>query len=256
MHPRLLIASLVLLSAVFTAGDGYTADVDIWAREFPATDFAITAIDLDEIITDGPRRDTIPPIHQPRFVAAGDAPPDMGALEPVISLEINGDARAYPLRILLWHEIVNDVVGGVPVLVSYCPLCNSGVVYDRRLGDTVLSFGNTGRIRHFDMVMYDHQSESWWQQFVGEAIVGQQTGALLTAIPSRLESLERFRARHPDGRLLVPDSASARPYGTTPFAGMDRSRGRCAAAYPPPIRCPTASGRWTGWWWWVKRPGF
>ncbi len=83
----------------------------------------------------------------------------------MISIDLNGDAGAYPLRILLWHEIVNDVVDGVPVLVSYCPLCNSGVVFDRRIEGKTLSFGNTGRIRYFDMLMYDHQTESWWQQF-------------------------------------------------------------------------------------------
>jgi hypothetical protein len=125
----------------------------------------------------------------------------MGPLEPVLSLIINGDARAYPLRLLLWHEIVNDVVGGVPVLVSYCPLCNSGVVYDRRINGDVLEFGNTGRIRHFDMVMYDRQSESWWQQFTGEAIVGALSGTTMRILPARLESLDKFRsARRTENR--------------------------------------------------------
>ena len=147
----------------------------------------------------------------------------MGPLEPVISIDLNGDPRAYPLRILLWHEIVNDTVGGIPVLVSYCPLCNSGVVFDRRLNERTLTFGNTGRIRHFDMVMYDHQTESWWQQFLGAAIVGELTGVSMKLIPARLESLERFRQRRPQGKLLIPNDKNARNYGLTPYRKMDRS---------------------------------
>ena len=134
-----------------------------WIIEFPETNFAKKSISFDEIVTDGPLRDQIPPIHNPKYINAIDDTA-IGALEPVLSLVLNGDARAYPLRILLWHEIVNEVIGGIPVLISYCPLCNSGVVFDRRIQGKTLSFGNTGRIRHFDMVMYDQQTGSWWQQ--------------------------------------------------------------------------------------------
>jgi len=121
--------------------------IDVWTGEFPKTDFSRTSINLIEVVEDGPRRDTIPPIFDPQFVPA-NGETKVGPMEPVLSIIIDGDARAYPLRILLWHEIVNDVVGGVPILVSYCPLCNSGVIYDRRFDGEVLSFGNTGRIRH------------------------------------------------------------------------------------------------------------
>lgn len=194
-----------------------------WRPEFPLTDFSQTAIDFDEIVTDGPRRDQIPPIDAPQFLPAASFE-GIGAQEPVLSIGINGDFRAYPLRILLWHEIVNDEIGGVPVLISYCPLCNSGVVFDRRLDDAVIEFGNTGRIRHFDMVMYDKATESWWQQFSGEAVIGDLTGKRLKPLPARLESVERFRARAPDGVVLVPNDEGARPYGQTPYVGMDRQR--------------------------------
>ncbi|MFQ5971554.1 MAG: DUF3179 domain-containing protein [Alphaproteobacteria bacterium] len=193
-----------------------------WRLEFPDTDFTIASIDFDEIITDGPRRDQIPPIDDPKFVPAATAK-GIGAREPVISVGINGDFRAYPLRILLWHEIVNDVVGGMPILVTYCPLCNSGVVFDRRIGGEVVEFGNTGRIRHFDMVMYDKATESWWQQFLGEAIVGELTGTRMSVIPARLESVEKFQERAPDGKLLVPSDHRARPYGQTPYVNMDQA---------------------------------
>ena len=204
-----------------------------WLGEFPSTNFTKTSVQFDEIITDGPRRDQIPPIHQPVFVPAASAN-DVGPMEPVLSIIVKGDARAYPLRILLWHEIVNDVVGGVPLLISYCPLCNSGVVFDRRVGGRILSFGNTGRIRHFDMVMYDQQSESWWQQFLGEAIVGDMTGTKMKLMPARLESLAKFIERAPEGKLLAPNDAKARPYGATPYVGMDSSSPRAFRRYPLP----------------------
>jgi len=152
-------------------------------------------------------------------------------MEPVISIEINGDIRAYPLRILLWHEIVNDVVGGVPVLISYCPLCNSSVVFSRIVDGKVMNFGNTGRLRHFDMVMYDKETESWWQQFSGDAIIGEMTGNQLTALPSQLESFELFKGDAPDGKVLIPNDPKARAYGTTPYVRMD-SRDDAASRFP------------------------
>ncbi len=216
-------AALLLAAAGWFAvvpAQSEPANLDLWQSEFPRTDFGRTTVPLDEIRDDGNYRDTIRAIDSPRFQHVSELTA-MGPLEPVLSLVINGDARAYPLRLLLWHEIVNDVVGGTPVLVSYCPLCNSGVVYDRRIGGRVLDFGNTGRIRHFDMVMYDHQSESWWQQFTGEAIVGELSGTAMRVLPARLESLDKFRQRAPDGRLLIPDNVLAHPYGETPYQGMD-----------------------------------
>ena len=212
------------------------ADLETWQREFPKTDFGHAVVPLSEIHDDGNFRDTIAPIDAPVFQPAGELTA-MGPLEPVLSVVVNGDARAYPLRMLLWHEIVNDTVGGVPLLISYCPLCNSGVVYDRRLGGREMRFGNTGRIRHYDMVMYDHGTESWWQQLTGEAIVGAQAGALLEPWPSRLESLARFRARAPDGRLMIPADVMRQPYGETPYYGMDslwetQSRNMLRERYP------------------------
>ena len=199
---------------------GEPANLDLWKSEFPRTDFTRATVPLDEIRDDGNFRDTISSIDTPRFQKVSELTA-IGPLEPVLSLVIDGDARAYPLRVLLWHEIVNDVVGGSPVLVSYCPLCNSGVVFDRRVNGQVLEFANTGRIRHFDMVMYDRQSESWWQQFTGKAIVGDLSGTTLRILPARLESFDRFRQRAPDGKLLIPDDVMLHPYGETPYQGMD-----------------------------------
>lgn len=145
----------------------------------------------------------------------------VGSREPVIGLVI--DARAYPLRILIWHEIVDDTVGGQPVAITYCPLCNSAAVFDRRVAGRIVSFGTTGMPRQSDLVVYDRQTETWWQQFTGMAIVGALVGERLAALPSRVESLERFRVRAPVGRVLLPPAVQRRPYGTDPYRGCDRA---------------------------------
>jgi hypothetical protein len=194
------------------------ADPASWRADWPRTDFTRHNVALDEITSGGLPRDAIPAIDAPAFVPVDAA--ELPAREPVIGLVIGGDARAYPLRILIWHEIVNDVVGDVPVAVTYCPLCNTGLVFDRRVGDRVLEFGTTGKLRHSDLVMYDRSTESWWQQFLGEAIVGELTGTRLAILPARLESFARFKERAPEGLVQVPPSA-ARAYGTNPYVGYD-----------------------------------
>ncbi len=188
--------------------------------EWPNTDFSKTSIPLDEIFSGGPPKDGIPSIDQPQFrpVAEIDNLPDQ---EPVIGLVVGGVAKAYPLRILIWHEIVNDSIGGTPVAVTFCPLCNAAVVFDRRLDGRVLDFGTTGMLRYSDLVMYDRQTETWWQQFLGRAIVGELNGAELKILPSRLESWANFRARAPQGLVLVPSSGSYRAYGNNPYTGYD-----------------------------------
>jgi hypothetical protein len=216
-----------------------------WSAEWPRTTFAKASVHLEDIISGGPPKDGIPAIDAPSFRSISETQ-DVTGREPVISLSIGSEARAYPLRILIWHEIVNDEVGGVPVLVTWCPLCNSAVVFERRLEDKTLSFGTTGKLRHSDLVMYDRQTESWWQQFLGEAIVGELTGKQLRLIPSRVESFERFAERLPHGRVLAPPASSApwgrRRYGTNPYVGYDRSerpflyRGSYSGSVPPLAR--------------------
>ncbi len=192
----------------------------VWMQEFPKTDFAISSVDFAEIFSGGPPRDGIPAIDAPKFVplARIDTLTDT---EPVIGLVINGVAKAYPLRIMMWHEIVNDEIAGVPVTVTYCPLCNSAVVFDRRVDGRVLDFGTTGRLRFSDLVMYDRQTESWWQQFLGEAIVGELTGTQLKTLPARLESFAAFKQRAPDGMVLVPNGRHTRDYGRNPYEYYD-----------------------------------
>jgi len=150
-----------------------------WRGEWPRTDFSKRTVALDEIDSGGPPKDGIPAIDRPRFVTPAEARGWLDPREPVIVLELNGETRAYPLQILMFHEIVNDTVGGQPVTVTFCPLCNASIVFDRRVGGAVLDFGTTGKLRKSDLVMYDRQSESWWQQFTGKGIVGRHAGATL-----------------------------------------------------------------------------
>lgn len=195
-----------------------------WEAAWPTTDFSRSLVPFSEIFSGGPPKDGIPAINNPVFEPAGSENAEIPApTEPVMSLAIDGDARAYPLRILMWHEIVNDTVGDTPVAVTFCPLCNSGVVFDRRVGGDETTFGTTGRLRNSDLVMYDRATESWWQQFEGRAIIGARAGTELKRIPARLESYAEFTARFPKGRVLVPNGRFVRDYGRNPYVGYDSS---------------------------------
>ncbi|WP_343115776.1 DUF3179 domain-containing protein [Ostreiculturibacter nitratireducens] len=213
-----------LLAAVFACfGATALADPHSWAREFPLTDFSQADVPFDEIISGGPPRDGIPALSDPAMIpVAGETRLD--PLEPVVAVEIEGAApRAYPIRYLTWHEIVNDTVGGVPLAVTFCPLCNSALTFDRRVDDRVLTFGVTGKLRNSDMVMYDRETESWWQQAMGKGIVGVYTGTQLRSLPTWMESWESFRTRNPDG-LVMDEPDWGRSYGRNPYVGYDSSR--------------------------------
>ncbi len=233
-----LLRLFAFQAAFALAAGSAAADPTRWASEWPDTDFARHSVPFDEIISGGPPKDGIPSIDDPQFVPVAEAT-GIAEREPVIRLAVGDDVRAYPLAVLIWHEIVNDTVGGVPVAVTYCPLCNSAVVFDRRLDGRVLEFGTTGKLRHSDLVMYDRQTQSWWQQFVGEAIVGAMTGQRLTMLQARIEPFGRFRETAPNGRLLVPGDPRRRSYGVNPYAGYDSSawpfllRAKYADALPP-----------------------
>ena len=185
------------------------------------TDFSKSSIDFDELLSGGPGKDGIPAIDDPQFVSISEADDFLAGQEPVIALELNGDARAYPIQILIWHEITNDTVGGVPVTVTFCPLCNSAIVFEREFGGVVYDFGVSGLLRKSDLVMFDRQTESWWQQFTGEAIVGELTGTLLALVPASIVSWDDFKATYPDGQVLSRDTGFARSYGQNPYTGYD-----------------------------------
>ena len=187
------------------------------------TDFSKRSVEFSEISSGGPPRDGIPPLDEPVFTTFYDADDWLNSKEPVISLEIGGDARAYPLQIITWHEIVNDQVGGVPVSVTFCPLCNSAITFDRRLDGVVHDFGTSGNLRNSDLIMWDRQTETWWQQLTGEGIVGELTGKRLTFLPSSVISWEDFKATYPDGQVLSRETGFNRRYGENPYVGYDRA---------------------------------
>jgi len=186
-----------------------------------STDFDISAVPFREIFSGGPGKDGIPAINEPRFESIEDARGWITGQGPVIALEIDGDARAYPLAVLTWHEIVNDTIGGEPVIVTFCPLCHTALVFERTLDGTVYDFGVSGNLRLSDMVMYDRQTETWWQQATGKGIVGDLTGAKLEFVPSQLIGLDQFAEAYPDGQVLSRDTGFSRSYGRNPYVGYD-----------------------------------
>ena len=185
------------------------------------TDFNISAVPYQEIFSGGPGKDGIPAIDNPRFESIEEARAWVTGDGPVISLEVNGEARAYPLAVLAWHEIVNDTIGGVPVIVTFCPLCHTALAFERTLDGTVHDFGVSGNLRFSDMVMYDRQSETWWQQATGKGIVGELTGAKLGFLPSQLIGLDQFAETYPDGIVMNRDTGWGRDYGRNPYVGYD-----------------------------------
>lgn len=196
-----------------------SADPVDWVQEWPRTDFSRSTVDFAEILSGGPPKDGIPALDAPAFLPAADETA-LDDREPVLTLELGDEVRAYPIRYLMWHEIANDTVAGVPVAVTFCPLCNTAMVFDRRLNGATLSFGVSGKLRASDMVMYDRETESWWQQALGQGIVGTYSGAQLTQIPAVMESWAQFRTGHPDG-LVMAQPEYRRQYGANPYAGYD-----------------------------------
>ncbi len=179
------------------------------------------SIDLSELMSGGPPKDGIPAIDSPKFVGVSEATKWLNSNEPVISLKVGNEARAYPLQILMWHEIVNDDIKGQPVTVTFCPLCYTAIAFDRRLDGKVLDFGVSGMLRHSDMVMYDRQTESWWQQISGEALVGDLTGKTLSQLPSQIVSFGQFTKAFPEGKVLSRETGHNRAYGSNPYRGYD-----------------------------------
>lgn len=193
-----------------------------YAAEWPHTDFSKSLVDLSEIQSGGPPKDGIPAIDNPEFDTPSAASDWIDDREPVIVVTLNGETKAYPMQILTWHEIVNDRLGGVPISVTFCPLCNATIVFDRRLDGQVLDFGTTGKLRLSDLVMYDRQTESWWQQLSGQAIIGEMSGKILDRIPASIVAFEDFERAYPAAPVLSRRTGHVRAYGSNPYRGYDR----------------------------------
>lgn len=190
------------------------------SRDIVVTDGVRHSIPLDEILSGGPGKDGIPSIDNPKFVSAVQASyltdADLG-----LGLTVNGESRFYPYRILVWHEIVNDVISGQPVLVTYCPLCATGIVFDRRFDDEVQGFGVSGRLWQSNLLMYNRtkneSDESLWSQVLGEAVLGVHTGKRLSVIRSDIIRFGDWKKAHPDTQVLSEDTGTIRSYGRDPY---------------------------------------
>ncbi|MGH2655760.1 MAG: DUF3179 domain-containing protein [Actinomycetota bacterium] len=234
-----LVASLVLVGGVLVAtliasherpSETERTDVSMPSRperlneargDVGALPAGPATVDTDLIVPGGPPPDGIPPIDEPKFVDPAEVR-WLVAQEPVISVEVNGEAKAYPIRILMWHEIVNDTIGGEPVTVTYCPLCNTGIAFRRPTIDgALLDFGTSGRLFHSNLVMYDRQTGTYWSQATLEAIVGPLAGRRLEFLPAQIVSWGDWRAAHPSGRVLSQDTGFDRAYGQNPYQGYD-----------------------------------
>jgi len=189
--------------------------------EWPKTDFSKYNVSPDEILSGGPPKDGIPAIDSPKFESPAFAKKWLNDLEPVIAVSHNGHSRAYPLQILIFHEIVNDKLGDEYIAVTFCPLCNASIVFDRKVANQVLDFGTTGRLRNSDLIMYDRQTESWWQQFTGKGIIGEFTNTQLSELPAQIIAFKTFRQHYPNSKVLSRNTGYDRPYGKNPYRGYD-----------------------------------
>ena len=191
-----------------------------------STDFCKSIVDFDEILVGNPTKDGIPSVTDPAMESIISASDWLSRRSPVIAVEIDGEARAYPLAILMWHEIANDEIAGLPIAVTFCPLCNSAVTFARTVDGERLDFGVSGMLRNSDLIMFDRQSESWWQQLTGEGLVGAYAGTLLDIVPSQVISFGSFAARYPDGLVMSRETGYNRQYGVNPYSDYDSQPGR------------------------------
>jgi len=174
-------------------------------------------IPLEQIVSGGPPPDGIPSIDSPKFISANDGDKFLADSDKVVGININGDIRAYPLQILVWHEIVNDNVGGIPVAITYCPLCFTNKVFGRTVNNTILEFGTSGKLYNSNLVMSDRLSKSLWSQALGEGIVGKYAGIKLQRLPFDVAYWKDWKDLYPQSKVLSKDTGSARPYGVDPY---------------------------------------
>lgn len=214
-----LVFLLVMVLAL-TLAAGLALNLQVISMQGWQTNFDRREVTLGEMV-DMNDRDAIQPINTPHFVPVMEAT-WLADDSPVIALTVGGETRAYPLPVLLVHQVVNDTIQGVPVAVTYCPLCNSAIVYRRQVDDSMLTFSSSGKLRRSGFIMWDDKTQSWWQQFTGKAIVGDYTGTMLEIMPSQVVGYGQFRDGYPQSVVLAGDvNLPDVEYGTSPFAGYD-----------------------------------
>jgi len=186
-------------------------------KEIMVTDGVKHSVPLDSILGGGPPKDGIPSIDNPKFISISEASKQLSDTEPGLAFELGNVNRFYPFQILVWHEIVNDTINGKRVLVTYCPLCLSGIVFDPLVNGERVEFGTSGKLWNSNLVMYDRKTDSLWSQILGEAIVGEMTGTRLEVLPSDQVRFGDWRKLHPSGEVLSRDTGTTRFYGQDPY---------------------------------------
>lgn len=219
--PRLFFNLLLLISILVAIPDAaYVQLLDGFPNGF---DISKSLIPKEEILSGGPPKDGIPAIQEPNFETALES----GWLNDddlVAGVDYNGIQKAYPIRILVWHEVVNDEIKGIPFLVSYCPLCGSVLVFSRKFGERTLTFGVSGLLYQSDVLFYDHQTESLWSQLEMKAVTGLMMGAKLKMLPYSLVTWKEWRTKHPETLVLSRDTGYSREYNRDPYAGYESSK--------------------------------
>jgi hypothetical protein len=174
-------------------------------------------VDPEKIVSGGPPMDGIPSIDAPKFVSVAEADKYISDNELVLALLYKDEKRVYPLQILVWHEIVNDIVAGDPLLITYCPLCGSGIAYERKINNETVEFGTSGKLYNSNLVMYDRKTNTYWSQIDGKAIVGELTGQELKEVSIDTVVWRDFKDEHSDAQVLSQDTGFRRSYGTDPY---------------------------------------
>ena len=183
----------------------------------PPFDVTVHSVPIEEIMNGGPPKDGMPALINPKFVSASDGERFLNKHDRVLGIEYNGVAKAYPIRILNWHEVVNDEFNGRPVAVTWCPLCLSGIVYDPENGGVRLTFGVSGKIYKSNLLMYDRETGSLWSQMLQRAITGPLTGRVLAMLPAEHSTWQRWRTSHPNTLVLSLDTGYKRDYALNPY---------------------------------------
>lgn len=186
-------------------------------KEIFVTNGVKHSVPLSEILSGGPPKDGIPPIDNPKFISIGEAEKDLKDDEPGIAFSRGDTNRFYPYQILVWHEMVNDTIEGERVLITYCPLCLSGFVFDPVVSGERVEFGTSGKLWKSNLVMYDRKTDSLWSQVLGESILGEMTGTPLLLLPSDQIRFRDWKKKFPKGEVLSRDTGATRFYGSNPY---------------------------------------
>jgi len=212
----IVVIAIISSTQFFSSGDENVIITQIADDGIMTTNGQKHIIPLEKIKSGGPPKDGIPSIDTPEFTEASQEY-HVSDSDTVLGLEINGDVRAYPLSILVWHEIVNDNVGGVPVAVTYCPLCFTNQVFERVIDGQEVEFGTSGKLYNSNLVMYDRLTNSYWSQALGKAIVGELAGYELSTIPFDVIRWGDWKSLHPDSVVLTTNTGHIRAYGVDPY---------------------------------------